>query len=201
MIKIPLDDLQPGQTSKQFASIQEKNLEHLIKILGTKESIEALTAISKIDKNTWKDINESISDLKDFALGGGISALKGEITTIVQENIQWALGPLYNELQPIINEVMRAIEPLMPFIVDIIKWGTDILVPIIQWMADVLQDIVDWFGTFGQGDLAVGAGVAIYGSLFGNPYGNPLRPPPRPLPIGTTSSGEGGTTGGRIEFL
>ena len=201
MIKIPRDvDIQPGQEFHEPAA-QAANIDNLLKIFGKKESTEALEEIAKIEKNTWKDIKETTKSLADFALGGGISALKGEITTIVQENVQGALGPLYNELQPIINEVMRAIEPLMPFIVDIVKWATDILVPIIQWIADVLQDILDWFGTFGQGDLAVGAGVAIYGSLFGNPYGNPFRPPPRPLPIGTTSGGEGGTTGGRIEFL
>ena len=40
---------------------------------------------------------------------------------------------------------MRAIEPLMPYIVDLVKWATDILVPIIQWIADVIQDLIDIF--------------------------------------------------------
>ena len=152
---MPLDNLQPGQTSKQFATIQEKNLQHLIKILGTKESIEALTEISKIEKSTWKDIKESIKSLADFALGGSISAIKAEIGTIVKENVDGALGPLYNELQPIINEVMRAIEPLMPYVVELVKWATDILVPIIKWIADILQEIINYFTGFGQDELVL----------------------------------------------
>ena len=179
------DNLEKGQSSKQFASIQEKNLEHLIKVLGTKASIDALTEIGKVEKNTWKDIKETTKSLADLALGGGISSIKAEITTIVEENIYGALAPLYNEIQPLINEVMLAIQPLMPYITELVKWATDILVPIIQWIADVLQDIVDWFGTLGQGDLAVGAGVTIFGLLLGNPYGNPFK-----LPIPTTISGD-----------
>ena len=142
---MPQDDLQPGQTSKQFATIQEKNLQHLIKVMGTKEALDALTVIAKTEKNTWKDIAISAVALREFAMAGGVSGLKEEIKTIVQENVQGALGPLYNELQPIMNEVMRAIEPLMPFIIDIVKWTTDILVPIIQWIADTIQEIIDFF--------------------------------------------------------
>lgn len=145
MIKIPRDvDIQPGQEFHEPAA-QAANIDNLLKILGTKQSIEALTTISEVDKNTWKDISTTVTSLKDFALGGGISVFKDEVSTMIQENIQGALGPLYNELQPIINEVMRAIEPLMPFIIDIVKWATDILVPIIQWIADVLQDLIDIF--------------------------------------------------------
>ena len=54
------DNLQEDQSSKQFASIQEKNLQHLIKVLGTKQSIDALTALGDVDKDTWKDIKESV---------------------------------------------------------------------------------------------------------------------------------------------
>ena len=106
---------------------------------------ESLKLLSKIDKNTWKDIKTSLVSMADFATAGGVTALKAEIGTIIQENVEGALGPLYNELQPIINEVMRAIEPLMPYVVDIVNWATDILVPIIQWIADAIQDIIDFF--------------------------------------------------------
>ena len=106
---------------------------------------ETLKLLSKIDKNKWKDIRKSLVSMADFVSAGGVSGLKEEMKSIIQENVQVALGPIYNELQPIINEVMRAIEPLMPFIVDIVKWATDILVPIVQWIADVLQEIIDFF--------------------------------------------------------
>lgn len=106
---------------------------------------ETLKLLSKIDKNAWKDIRKSLVSMADFVSAGGVSGLKEEMKSIIQENVQGALGPLYNELQPIINEVMRAIEPLMPFIVDIVKWATDILVPVIQWIADILQEIINFF--------------------------------------------------------
>ena len=141
------DNLQEDQSSKQFASIQEKNLEHLIKVLGTKASIDALTEIGKVEKNTWKDIKETTKSLADLALGGGISSIKAEITTIVEENIYGALAPLYNEIQPLINEVMLAIQPLMPYITELVKWATDILVPIIQWIADMIEELIDFFSS------------------------------------------------------
>jgi hypothetical protein len=142
---MPLDNLNPSQSSLSFPSIQEKNLEHLIKVLGTKESIDALSEIGDIEKDTWKDIAVSIVSLKDFVTGGGISVLKTEISGIVQEQIYGAFSPLMNELQPIIDEVYRAIEPIIPYLVEFVKWGVDVLVPVVKWIADTIQDIIDFF--------------------------------------------------------
>ena len=150
---MPKDDLTPDQSSMQFASIQEKNLQHLIKVLGTKQSIDALTALGDVDKDTWKDIKESVVSLKDFVIGGGISSIKEEIKDIIYENAQGALTPLYNELQPIINELYKAVEPLMPYITEFTKWAVDVAIPFVEWLAEAIQDILDLIQ--GKSDLDI----------------------------------------------
>ena len=146
---MPIDNLQPGQSSLSFPSIQDKNMESLIKVLGTKQSIDALTAIGDTDKETWKNIHESVVGIRDFVIAGGISQFKAEIKEIVNDQVYGALSPLLNEFQPLITEFYRALEPIMPYLVELVKWGVDILIPIVQWMADTIQDIINFLSLDG----------------------------------------------------
>ena len=139
---MPLDNLTPQQSSRNFASIQEKNLQHLIKILGTKQSIEALTALGKTDKETWGKIADTVSGLKDFVIGGGISSFKEELRQIVKDEAGGILAPILNEFQPIIADLWEAFEPIMPFLVDAVTWIVEVLKPVIRWISDTIAAII-----------------------------------------------------------
>ena len=180
---MPIDNLQPGQSSESFPSIQEKNLQHLIKVLGTKQSTDALTELGDTDKETWKNIRESVVGIRDFVIAGGISQFKAEIKEIVNEQVQGALSPLYNELQPLINEAYKILEPIMPYLVEFVKWGVDVLIPTVQWIADTVQAIIDFLTVGGHGtsyqdlyDMLEDMGAHMQGEYPGS-GGRPARPP------------------------
>ena len=139
---MPIDNLKPGQSSESFPTIQTKNLQNLIKVLGTKQSIEALTALGKTDKETWGKIADSVTGLKDFVIGGGISAFKEEIRTIVKEEADGIFAPIMNEFQPLIAEIYEAFLPIFPYIVNAITWIVTIIKPGVEGIKVVIDVII-----------------------------------------------------------
>lgn len=118
-------DIRPGQKFHQPAA-QEANLTNLLKILSKKEATETLTAIAKVDKSTWSDINESVSGLKDFVYAGGLSTITQQIQDTIRLQIEDVLAPLTNEINQMIVDLLNPLmEKLTPLINDLAQFIAD----------------------------------------------------------------------------
>lgn len=97
--------------------LQERNLENLMKIFEKKEASEALTAMAKTDKETWKDINTSISDLNEFISRGGTGAIIESFKERVEESLKFILedklSTMRNTLEEIIATKLRDVLDLL----------------------------------------------------------------------------------------
>jgi len=95
---------------------QERNLDSLLTILNTKPATDTLTAIAKVDKETWGNIKSTVSDLKGLASGSDLSILSG-IGDSITETIKTELNAVTSELQNAINtSINDLLEPFMPAI-------------------------------------------------------------------------------------
>jgi hypothetical protein len=122
---------------------QERNLESLIGILSTKQATDTLTELAKTKPETWNDIKESVINLKEFVIGGGISTIKQGIKEQFELTIQDAFAPLINEFAPIISLIYEALEPFIDLLVPVAEWIVSWLKPIVQWLADTIKWIVE----------------------------------------------------------
>ena len=136
-------EIQPGQAF-HLPAAQNKNIDNLLKIFGKKEATDALTELGKMDKNTWKDVKDTVIGLKDFVVGGGISTIKEEIRQVLNEEVTGIMSPLLNEFQPLFSLFYDAIEPILPLIQDVVTWIVNVLKPVIQWIADTLRAIIEF---------------------------------------------------------
>lgn len=132
---------------------EERNIANLLAIFGNAEANKTLTELSKIKKDQWKSMGETLGVLKDFMDTGGISFFdRIEETWSLQ--VQNALSPLLNEINEL---VATALKPIMPLIMATLNEATDwIKVAVGSWEAvftgewdEVLKDIEakmpDWF--------------------------------------------------------
>jgi len=100
--------------------MQERNFGNLLKILEKKEATEALTAMAKVDKDTWGNIQNSVADLKDIAVYGGTGKIITSITTSITDSIKFIiddkLSPITNTLDTIIADKL---DPILNFLTDV----------------------------------------------------------------------------------
>jgi hypothetical protein len=106
------------------------------KYQASKEAEETMKTIASIPKEQWAMINQNVKLMRDFIHVDVQDFLTDRLTETITLKFQEALAPLKNEWNDLINTLL---EPLMPFLEQIV----DILVPIVQWIADGLQRILD----------------------------------------------------------
>lgn len=108
-------DIIPGQAF-HLPAAQQKNLTTLLEVFSKKEATEAIKAIGKTDKNTWKDINASIIGLNDFVSAGGIKGMMESLKKTSDLQIADALAPFKNEINQFLT---TSLQPIQGLIVDI----------------------------------------------------------------------------------
>lgn len=155
---MPLDNLLPGQSSESFPSIQEKNLQHLIKVLGTKQATDALREIGDVDKETWKNIKDSIIGLNEFISLGGISSVGSQLKDVIELQFDAFLAPLKNELNQLLIDAFGPIlEKLTPLMNDLAQFIAD------NPTGAIVGGVVGLFLPGGQVTTLL---MAIFGSLL-----------------------------------
>jgi len=104
---------------------QERNLDNLMKIFSKKEATQALTEMAKVKASTWTDIKDTVSDLRDLTLAGGVGNMIENIKGNVDLTIADALSPLANDVNQLIAD-----------------WMTDNITPILTGIVGNLSDFV-----------------------------------------------------------
>lgn len=164
-------EIQPGSTF-HLPAAQEKNIGNLMKIFSKREATDALTAIGKMDKDTWGSVKDTVIGLGSFVAKGGISTFKDEIRQVINNEVTGIMSPILNEFQPLFSLFYKAIEPVLPLIQDVVTWIVSFLKPIIQWIADAIQSIIDFFtvgGIFGSGMEIAQTALEALGLLSDDP--------------------------------
>ena len=124
---------------------QERNLGLLLETLSKKETQKSIEALSKIDKDEWIAMSNTVTTLNNFISLGGVSTLVSSIKETIRLQIESLLSPLTNEINQAITDI------LTPFI-------NDILNPMINDLTTFLSE-----NTFGAGLGGIVGGIA---SLF-----------------------------------
>ena len=105
-------DIIPGQAF-HLPAVQQKNLTTLLGVLSKKEATEAIKAIGKTDKSTWKDISNSIIGLNDFVSAGGIKGMMESLKKTSDLQIADALSPFKNEINQLLTTQLQPIKGLI----------------------------------------------------------------------------------------
>lgn len=134
-----------GADAGAIKGLAERNLDNLLKIFSKKEATEALTEMAKTKPSTWTDIKDTVSDLKDITLAGGIGTMVGSIKENVDLTIADALSPLSNEVNQLITD-----------------WITDNITPI---LTDITNELANFVSDNSAGGL-IGGITGSIASLF-----------------------------------
>ena len=105
-------DIIPGQAF-HLPAAQQKNLTTLLEVFSKKEATEAIKAIGKTDKSTWKDISDSITGLNDFVSAGGIKGMMESLKKTSDLQIAEALSPFKNEIDQLLTEQLQPVKDLI----------------------------------------------------------------------------------------
>ena len=153
MIIIPKDvDISPGQAFHEPAE-QERNLENLLRTFGKKEATEALGALGKIEKDTWKDIGGFFKDIKSIAESGTLlDTLVGDITEFKQDIKSMIIDPI---LAPILEEFG-----------DEIVWIVDKISKLATLIATVISTITDFLGAIPAFFEDIGGTTEAHESMY-----------------------------------
>lgn len=123
---------------------EERNLEDLIKIFGSKPATETLTSLAKVDKKTWQSMGTTVGVLKDFAASGGVKYFD-TIQETWELQVENALSPLTNQIT---ESVAKILEPIMPMITAFIDEMTILISDgMTVWKAILTGEWDEWFKT------------------------------------------------------
>lgn len=175
----------PGQSSEDFPSIQEKNLQLLTEILKKKEVTDAITVMGKIETETWVNIQDIVMGLKEIMELGGTSELLTRFAESVDDTLSTTmdtiLSPLENTFRTVLGESLSPInDAIVAFSNTLATVIGNALRPIVTFITPYLESL----SRFISGNQAGAFFGALAGSLLG--------------PIGTLV---GGIVGAAIEHL
>lgn len=98
-----------GSTLDPTKGLQERNLDTLLKIFSKKEATEAITAIGKMEANTWIQVRDTVRDLKDVVAMGGVGTIVDNLTESIQLRLDQAMAPINNQLSSIVTDTLGPI--------------------------------------------------------------------------------------------
>lgn len=102
-------------------------------------SDEFIKEVSKIKPDQWKLITNNLKTVKEFldVDSSVFRDMKDNIVTSLILKSNELLAPLKNELNELINTLLK---PIMPYLKDIVGG----LAVVIEWVAERIQDIIDF---------------------------------------------------------
>ena len=101
----------------EMKGFQERNLDNLLKRLGSKPVQKAIEDLSNIEKDEWSAIATTATSLQEFVGLGGNTALFQNFGSSIKDTLkielQYITAPLLNEINGVINSVL---EPFLPML-------------------------------------------------------------------------------------
>ena len=101
---------------------QEKNLQLFLETISKKETQKSIEALSKIDKDEWKAIATTATQLNSFISLGDTTGFLANMATSIKNTIKLQIDSLFSTLTNEINQgITNALQPLIDLLIPLIN--------------------------------------------------------------------------------